>query len=504
MRILLDAGADTDCVDQAGLVPLQYAIERLLLDPICILGEANCSFRHPWLSLSETSHGEMVKCKLIDYFPKDHQWRFLGWLGYRSENYQNESDSLGESPMLVLDTLLDFIVSRRKRLCDLARQTIPPSEIAYWLPCSGGESHVIDETASRLVSELEHRGIYVPPHLHPGRDRITGYHYFAGYPKIAENLWKLGFRDVNGKDSFGRTPLMVNQLKFPSEWRQYVNSSRSFANWLEFVTWILGKGADLYARQDKTFIEGQCGTELLGVSAISFLAWIMSMGIAFHQLVPNFPFHGRIRPEMGLAHPPDEETFTESTLQTLRRIVMDCTTDDCTCSCSVSGCTMRTIIGKSYIDHGWSKNPWGYTNHYREVILYLAQLTNVDASLGSSEVLRFLTFRELDLKHTCCYWKFMNGVFMVMRISDQAEIDEFREEDSEGLSKLEELLTEFEMKMNELDIPFPDFLLDYWEPRMKEVHYGGKFSNITTSRVITLTSIQASRYGIRRSIDLFY
>ena len=477
MRILLKAGADTECVDQAGLVPLQYAVHRLLVDPIRILGQANCSFRDQrWVSASEMTHGEMGKRSVIDHCRMDHQWNFLEMLGMKfwSSIYE-ECEGLERSLMSVFDTLLELIVSRRKRLCDLARQTIPLSDIARWLPHSSDESHVIDETASSLAFELEYRGIHVPPHLHPGKDRITGYHYFAGYPKYAERLWNFGFRDVNGKDFLGRTPLMVRTLYFPRTGQgAFFILRRHCAQWLEYVTWVLSKCADLYARQDHAFIEGQCAIglpqvrQLLSANAISLLAWKIGLVMAFQQQHRQCPLNRDNDPFPMWC----EEWATESTQQTLRRILMDRTTDDCTCSCSASGCTARTLIIKSYASEMRRVDLYGQTNDDREIILRLVQLTDADAALWTSEALRWLTFQELRLEHTCCYWRYVDDHsdrLTLMIIKDQAKMNEILEENSAGLSLLEELLTEFEMKMDELDIPFPDFLTGYWEPRMEQV-----------------------------------
>ena len=94
LRILLDAGADTECVDQSDFVPLQYAIERLLVDPIRILGEANCSFRQKGRI---SAYEEMRKGWIIEAV--DHQWGFLWKPGVRFEERETAA-------MLVFDTLL--------------------------------------------------------------------------------------------------------------------------------------------------------------------------------------------------------------------------------------------------------------------------------------------------------------------------------------------------------------------------------------------------------------
>ena len=449
MHILLDAGADTECVDHASRVPLQYAIERMLVDPIRLLGEANCLFRQEErISVYGSSNKQMEEGSNTE--PVDHQWSFL------VSEVTDFNSKWRPSAVLVLATLLDLIISRRKRLLDLAKRTLPFSEMARWCPYGSDGTHVIDEKASGLAFELKSRGIQVPAHLDPGKDQTTCYHCFAGYPELAERLWKAGFRDVNGKDSLGRTPLML--------------CARNFShNWLEFVTWILGKGADLYARQDVGSVKGQHATyypqswQLLRATTIFFVSW---------ELGKPAPIQLQWRGRTEFFDWNILTGNTPQTLPTLRRIVMDCTTDDCTCSCSVSGCTARTLIGRSYTSREEKKDLYKRTYDYREIILNLAELIDVDSTLGSCEVLRLLTFQELGLTHVCCRPRLVGHIkssYMFFRIEDQAEINEIREEESAGLLLLEELLTEFELKMDELGIPFPDFLTDYWAPRMEQV-----------------------------------
>ena len=477
MDILLEAGADPECVDQAGSVPLQYAVKRLLVDPIRKLGKAKCSLRQKErISAYETSQEKKVKGLIIE--PVDHQWGFL----WEPGKHLDEPES---AAVLVFDTLLDLLVNWRKELCDRARQTIPLPEIARYLPHSCGGTHVIDETASRLAFEIESRGIYLPPYLHPGKDQITGYHFFAGYPKIAEKLWKAGFHDINGKDSIGRTPLMVRTLDHPfTQWRELSEDHCSFIQWLEFITWMQDKDADLYARQDVAFIKRQWGTklpqdwQLLDASTICFVAWRLGTAFALQQLNPNLSLH--IRTQTELFPILLRETPTENTAQTLRRILMDCTMDDCTCFCSESGCTVRSLIDRSYTNQKWGEDLYRRTRDFGETFMRLARLTDADPAIGISEALRLLTFQELGLKHTCCSQVYVDDrccLSMFFRLKDQAEINEFRDEDSAGLSHLEELLTEFEMKMNELDSPFPDFLMDYWVPRMEQVLDGSEGSS---------------------------
>ena len=200
--------------------------------------------------------------------------------------------------------------------------------------------------------------------------------------------------------------------------------------------------------------------QLLSASTMSFVTW---------QLGIYFPYLLRIR--VSSDPRPGWDSLTENTQQTLRRIVMDCTADDCTCSCSVSGCTARTLIARSYLSRVVKRSEevkHKRTSFFRDIINPIVQLIDVDAALGCSETLRLLTFEGLGLTHTCCYPQWVSeSSFMFYRIEDQAEINEIREEQSAGLSQLEELLTELESKFDELEIPLLDFLTDYWEPRME-------------------------------------
>ena len=320
----------------------------------------------------------------------------------------------------------------------------------------------------------------MPPHLHPGKDQITAYHYFSGSTEIAERLWKAGFRDVNGRDSVGRTPLIVRPLHSPSrDWWDVCLIDFSLMQWLEFVTCILSKGANLYARQDVAFIKGQCGTkipqdwQMLSTSAISFVAWKLGVAIAVQEM-KRVPL--QIKPIPVLPR----DTLSRNTEQTLRSIVSDSTPDDCTCSCSEFGCTARSLIIRSYtrptrMDTYLYRIRQYRIRDYGETIKRLAQFTDADAHSGSYEALRLLTFQELGLTHTCCDLRCKAGrdahpgFCMLFGIEDQDNIHEIRANESAGLSQLEELLTEFELKMDELDVSFPDFLTDYWGPRMKQV-----------------------------------
>ena len=94
-----------------------------------------------------------------------------------------------------------------------------------------------------------------------------------------------------------------------------------------------------------------------------------------------------------------------------------------------------------------------------------------------------ITFERLGLAHTCCrpYWsrhskkshicigREQRNTVQFSRPLSPSEIEEIRDEELADLQKLAELLVEFESKVVELDLPIPDFIWQYWEPRMEQV-----------------------------------
>ena len=80
----------------------------------------------------------------------------------------------------------------------------------------------------------------------------------------------------------------------------------------------------------------------------------------------------------------------------------------------------------------------------------------------TGEIVRFHTFRKLELRHTCCEWD-RGGVTE----PEQEEIEEIRDEDHDRIQLLESVLHEF--KENLGDHTLITFFKGYWAERMQEV-----------------------------------
>ncbi|KAL9120103.1 MAG: hypothetical protein Q9187_003337 [Circinaria calcarea] len=81
------------------------------------------------------------------------------------------------------------------------------------------------------------------------------------------------------------------------------------------------------------------------------------------------------------------------------------------------------------------------------------------------DLVRLLTFEELELTHTCC--RVSNN--SIQEPLDKTDIHEIHDEETVLLTKLEDLVLEFQEKKTELNVSIIEFLEGYWETRMKEV-----------------------------------
>ena len=107
-----------------------------------------------------------------------------------------------------------------------------------------------------------------------------------------------------------------------------------------------------------------------------------------------------------------------------------------------------------------------------QISMALAELIDTSSLPSSSfspvsELLRCLTFEELELTHTCCT-HFLDHI-VPRDNDDMADVREIHDEERHLLDQLEELLREFDSKKRELGVSTAVFLERYWRPRMDEV-----------------------------------
>ena len=90
-----------------------------------------------------------------------------------------------------------------------------------------------------------------------------------------------------------------------------------------------------------------------------------------------------------------------------------------------------------------------------EYLLHLMGLQYSCCEWLVKEIIRFRTFQELELEHTCCQWRLWSwrwGEQGSMIKLDPEEIVDLREEDHENIELHETLLQEFEEKRGDQDL----------------------------------------------------
>ena len=243
--------------------------------------------------------------------------------------------------------------------------------------------------------------------------------------------------------------------------------------YLQLIAWFRSKGADTHLRQQNAIKPESgkhgCNTDFTNQRPGRTAA---------HFIATNI---GNCLSDIWTCCRDDEIENDNKLLKLDEKVFMDIVGDEsqdaCNCACLFTGCRTISMLLKSmtiqarYFHRHLVLPLWFLPKHI--MVRNLATLLEPNESIYSSisaEIIRFMTFEELGLRHTCCWWQFDHEpAFEQFYELDPEEILELREEDHDLLVKLEELLVEFEAKKVELGVSTADFLEGYWRTRMDEV-----------------------------------
>jgi len=148
------------------------------------------------------------------------------------------------------------------------------------------------------------------------------------------------------------------------------------------------------------------------------------------------------------------------------------TPDHCICACSSGGCRPISLALKRCSEEQFEPTSvawtWYLLDDYQKTLGQM--LDKLDGEKLVQDVIRFLTFSALELKHTCCehmdcfyedYWK-------LIYLKSADEVEEIRDEEAELIIRLESLVADFVEQFDELRIPLSEFLLKHWRNKMWE------------------------------------
>ncbi|KAH9229457.1 hypothetical protein K456DRAFT_1923340 [Colletotrichum gloeosporioides 23] len=337
------------------------------------------------------------------------------------------------------EMVIDELACRRQELMALELHHLKPTEI----DCFGllGNS-ILDRHTSDVLKALDKKGICIHPSLRTEavdeeshtsgsiyhHDGIGSHMDFM----IPDAFYSRGFTEVDVPNPHGLVPLA------------------SMRNTLRYRMWLVEHGASL-----TTGIPGRP----VGFTTAHML---------FCPEVPSWTFSPSFRYNSISFKPLGSHISKSASL------------DACKCGCSKDGCHPYTVMWRVALGD-WSVDQitqasLGLTG---DQIMKLCEHPEKDWTLSRDEMsilLRVCTFMALPIRHTCCCsWehKFdqMRGHHFEWAYSDceEDEVEQIREEDSHELALLENLLVEFESKIDDMGCPLATFFQTYWIDRMGQV-----------------------------------
>lgn len=343
-----------------------------------------------------------------------------------------------ENSNKIKSLLINEMVVRRKKLWHLAQSCLPADQLPKLISDDEktGKITIFDIHTAEIHARLREQGISV---LNENIYYESVYHYLSFTVETLDELYQVGFRGVSQLDSNGFIPLLV----------QFPDMGDRDSGGLEKIHWLVLKGADPYQKVPGT---SATAAHHLGVRIVNHF---------LRRLLYSDP----TRPDPRR----DYETWKQAVVEFGKSIfLLPSVRDECFCACSLGGCTTMSVLLRHAV-HSLSyptiKEPSFW---FRELIQFFLWWTRGDTEIGW-EVIIFLTFDALGLKHSCCLEKHTFFRDFKFEGREEEEIREILDEEKSRIIELETLLDELKIKFDELGLPVMEFLEGYWHTRVIEV-----------------------------------
>ncbi|KAF3763938.1 hypothetical protein M406DRAFT_75163 [Cryphonectria parasitica EP155] len=323
-----------------------------------------------------------------------------------------------------------------------------------------------------VVTMLRREGVCIPEPLSiaPAEQNGPGYDYeywsqsvfhaLDDYDRFEDEdyafAFSIGFRDLDEPDIEGRTPLYGLSIYGRVLMSCYFSYDRMLNIFRKYL-WLMEHGADPWTRLPLT---DATVAHYIYMSLVPEV-WGMSKDVG-----------GSIKDLLGHI-----EIFFDkfSTLfyDTTRHLALSNPRDHYRCRCSPGGCPpiIWLLRGFSHMLTKWCAYQTRVPESLAETIdLILAKGNPFWTGDQLKSAVRYWTFEALELRHTCNH----GGEGEYFQGMDEEEIDEILEEDVFVLSILEELMEEFETRLNlgqesEIVRRNVSFWNEIWLPRVREV-----------------------------------
>jgi hypothetical protein len=345
--------------------------------------------------------------------------------------------------------VIQYFIARRAYLHELG-MTILPQQVQQHLGLQ--ISQLPDKNAREVYTELEaiHTSIHPSCRLH---ELCPIFHHALRIDQM-EHLYEAGFQDFDAVDENNYTPVLC----LPGYPRD-LNPS-----WyvIDRTLWLIDRGASLDFPQRNWHITPN---------------YILSANIAQaffdDQVLLRKP---QLNALQGL--PVTHRNF-------LRRMCTTDCRDKCCCYCSAAGCSSLSAALRHLL------RLLSSDDDYDDFVLYLGQgekaaralqslVTEVQGGPGvSQEVIRLLTFTDLELTHTCCRVRILRhksgvhnfttwGQDFLFQAFDEDETMEIHDEEQNLLVEFEDLVEQLNADYTSSGISLWEFLQTHWSQRVMD------------------------------------
>ncbi|KAI6458300.1 hypothetical protein MCOR04_008184 [Pyricularia oryzae] len=428
LQILIQGGFDTklDVADSEGIRPVEYAAVKArrnvdALDSLRILLQSGCAV-HP---------------NTIPSFNRDFP---------------------GDIDQGVHNTFWDALRHRRDSLKLLGLKHLPRS---LALDLGLFDERILDYHAASCFEALENLGIEVPKALDPRvpasvkvPGHVEAWCYNTGLPVIRavlDGLWDRGFRDMDQLDKDGVPPFMTDVF--------------SLGN-LDYCYWFVEHGADIWTPLCQRQCSNPRESDDIRTPAHFLLAkigrWFRPTRFANQDSVYG-------------------DSYDDGSYQSAPAITAFCSRydprDSCVCPCTENGCTPFDYFFKWIGNEDYYPRPQP-PEWIASSLLDSVQDLQINMLGGNgSKAIRMLTFRALQLPHTCCGIPLTKGYWCegtALLPEDANEINEARAESLDVFEALVEDLTRRYERDDGDGEPFgvakaDEFWLDCWVPGVQRV-----------------------------------
>ncbi|KAJ5098839.1 hypothetical protein N7532_005840 [Penicillium argentinense] len=321
----------------------------------------------------------------------------------------------------IVDLIVNTFIDRRRRLQALAVVHLP-REVQYQLNIRSDT--LLNVHAYEAYALLSAASVDLETLLE--RQTWSVFDCFGANLELAGRLYEAGFRDLNEIDKDNETCLT-------NLWRS--TPPCTLEEFLQKAYWLISRGADVHH-------QGPSGSasHTLGNGVGSILRYTGQ--------------EEECRLEI--------QSLSGNSKELLRIVLFDNVRDDCECACSLNGCSpLSAFLGGLF-----PTRTYGDT---RDLVQMLADLLSVVLDgfeavspehyknhLGAG-ILRFITFRSLELTHTCSH---------EYRKIEPDDIKEIHDEEKLLILDLVNLLRELSEEFEEHNLQLSSFITGPWRAHM--------------------------------------